>query len=121
MLRLRADRSAVDPFAAALLVFFGEHADRPGFAAARPPVHDLGVLSRRLMRKQSGHYGQEQYAVTCHGPSPPNVNIPAYLRPSNESLRLSRRGGAARPLSALQTRELKRAGKRAPQDNAGLQ
>jgi hypothetical protein len=46
------------------------------------------------MHKQSGRCGQEQYAVTCHGPSPPDANIPAYLRPSNESLRLSRRGGS---------------------------
>jgi|SRR6516225_401672 len=45
MLGLRTDRGAVDPFAPALLVFLGKYSDCARFAAARPPVHDLSILS----------------------------------------------------------------------------
>jgi hypothetical protein len=62
MLRLRPDRSTVDPIAAALLVFLGEHGNRPRFAAARPPVHDLSVLSQRPMREQRCQRRKEQHA-----------------------------------------------------------
>src|ERR1700751_5565446 len=92
MLRIRADRGAVDPLAAALFVFLGEHGDRARLAAACPPVHHLSILSRRPMGEQHCRRGKDYHAVTCHRLLPLRIFWDIDVRPSNESRILSSGG-----------------------------